>query len=72
MFIEHLTSSSAGKKNMGGFPLLPKCLPTKESYEHDERFVYEWRWLTTVRWARLSLFDCSKNGFVMKDAHWAD
>ncbi|MDP3763354.1 MAG: hypothetical protein Q8Q92_01720 [bacterium] len=72
MLIETATSSGGDQVSMEGFPLLPKRLPTKESYEHGEVFIYKWWWLCFVRWVRLPKFDRSKKKMVMADAHWAD
>ena len=57
---------------MIGFPLWPKRLPTMESFEHGEYFVYKWKWLRTVRWARVPAFKSETETVVLEDAFWLD
>ena len=72
MLLQNVTSSWAEQANMIGFPLWPKRLPTMESFEHGEFLVYEWRWLRTVRWARVPAFKSETETVVLEDAFWLD
>jgi len=72
MFIEDVLTSWAGHQIMRGFPLLPKRLPTEESYRQG-RDVIETRWFRSVTWARIAEPQNPETGeCIWKDAFWVN
>jgi len=72
MLIERVLSSWAGHKTIEGFPLLPKQLPTEESYNQGSN-VKEIRWLRRVTFARVVRSGNQDSGDLeWTDAYWVD
>lgn len=78
MIFEAILSSWAGYQHMEGFPLLPKTLPTKNSYKNGGvHQITQTKWFRTVRWARVwkrvgRNSATGKHIWKWVDAYWLD